>query len=135
MPAFTYQLGEWTRQILALREAILASPRRYAGLEQDLQRLVPPDFLARTPYLRLPHLHRYLRAVQIRADRAALNAAKDVEKARQLAPFANWRERVPAARHEEFRWMLEEFRVSLFAQELGTPQPVSALRLKKLEEG
>jgi ATP-dependent helicase HrpA len=134
LPALSYQLGEWTRQILALREAIVSAPRRYAGLEQDLQRLVPPDFLARTPYPRLPHLHRYLRAVQIRAERATLNTAKDVEKARQLAPFANWRERVPPARHEEFRWMLEEFRVSLFAQELGTPQPVSAQRLKKLEE-
>jgi ATP-dependent helicase HrpA len=134
LPAFAYQLGEWTRQILALREAIRASPRRYAGMEQDLERLVPGDFLARTPYLRLPHLHRYLRAAQIRADRAALNPAKDAEKARQLAPFANWRERVPPARQVEFRWMLEEFRVSLFAQELGTPQPVSAQRLKKLEE-
>jgi ATP-dependent helicase HrpA len=135
LPAFAYQVGEWTRQILALRETIRESPRRYAGMEQDLERLVPSDFLARTPYLRLPHLHRYLRAVQVRADRAALNPAKDAEKARQLAPFANWRERVPPARQEEFRWMLEEFRVSLFAQELGTPQPVSAQRLKKLEEG
>ena len=87
LPALTYQLGEWTRQILQLRQKILASPKRYSGLEQDLQRLVPPDFLARTPHAQLPHLHRYLRAVQIRAERAAVNPAKDVEKARQLTPF------------------------------------------------
>jgi ATP-dependent helicase HrpA len=135
LPALSYQLGEWTRQILALRGSILGSANRYATLDQDLNRLAPADFLARTPYARLPHLLRYLRAVQIRAERAGLNPAKDAEKAKQLAVFGNWRERVPVARQEEFRWMLEEFRVSLFAQELGTPQPVSAQRLKKLEEG
>ena len=132
LPALTYQLGETTRQILELRQAILTSPKRYVGLEQDLQRLVPGDFLARTPPAQLPHLHRYLRAIQLRAERAAISAAKDAEKARQLAPFAQWETRVPPAQREAFRWLLEEFRVSLFAQELGTAQPASAQRLKTL---
>jgi len=132
LPALTYQLGETTKQILALRQKILASAKRYAGLEHDLQRLVPADFLAHTPHAQLPHLHRYLRAIEIRAERAALSPAKDAEKAKQLAPFAQWETRVPAAQRAAFRWLLEEFRVSLFAQELGTAQPVSAQRLRAL---
>ncbi len=132
LPALTYQLGEWARQILALRQTVLAAPKPYPQMEHDLQRLVPPDFLARTPHAKLPHLHRYLRAIQIRAERAALNPGKDTEKAQQLAPFRDWEKHVPAAQREAFRWMLEEFRVSLFAQELGTAHPVSAQRLKTL---
>jgi len=132
LPALTYQLGELTRQILALRQTVLAMPKRYNGLEQDVQRVVPADFLARTPHAQLPHLLRYLRAIQIRGERATLNPAKDAEKARQLAAFSDWEKRVPAAQREAFRWLLEEFRVSLFAQELGTAQPASAQRLKAL---
>jgi ATP-dependent helicase HrpA len=132
LPALTYQLGEMTRQILALRQTVLAAPQRYVSLEHDVQRLVPVDFLARTPHAQLPHLLRYLRAIQIRGERASLNPAKDAEKARQLAPFSDWEKRVPSAQREAFRWLLEEFRVSLFAQELGTAQPVSAQRLKVL---
>ena len=111
---------------------MLAGPKRYAGLEQDVARLLPADFLARTPHARLTHLHRYLRAIQIRAERASLNPAKDAEKVQQLAPFRDWEKRVPVEKREPFRWLLEEFRVSLFAQELGTAQPVSAQRLKTL---
>ncbi|HEY5893485.1 MAG TPA: ATP-dependent RNA helicase HrpA [Chthoniobacterales bacterium] len=132
LPALAHRTGEWLKQILDLRRKILILPKRYAGLEQDLQRLVPADFLIRTSQDQLPHLVRYLRAIQIRAERAALSPAKDTEKARQLAPFADWETRVPAAQRESFRWMLEEFRVSVFAQELGTAQPVSAQRLKAL---
>ena len=132
LPALAHQLGEWTRQILDLRQKVLASPKRYTGIEQDVQRLVPGDFLARTPFTQLPHLHRYLRAIQIRAERAAVSPAKDTEKARQFTPFAQWEGRVPGPQREAFRWMLEEFRVSLFAQELGTAHPVSAMRLKQL---
>ena len=132
LPRLTYQLGEWTRQLLALRQAVLASAKRYVGMEQDVQRILPPDFLARTPYPQVAHLQRYLKAVQIRAERAALSPAKDAEKAKQISPFADWEKRVPAANRDAFRWMLEEFRVSLFAQELGTAQPASAQRLREL---
>jgi len=134
LPTLTYQLRETTRQLLDLRQKILASSKRYVGLDEDLQRLVPGDFLARTPHEQLPHLHRYLRAAQIRAERAAVNPAKDAEKAKQLAPFADWKTQVPAAQRETFRWLLEEFRVSLFAQELGTAQPVSPQRLRAIGE-
>ncbi|HSI11677.1 MAG TPA: ATP-dependent RNA helicase HrpA [Chthoniobacter sp.] len=132
LPGLTYQLGERIRQIFDLRQKLLATPKRYPGFDDDLRRLVPGDFLARTPHTQLPHLFRYLRAMQIRAERAEVSPAKDAEKAKQLLPFAKWEARVPEANHETFRWMLEEFRVSLFAQELGTAQPASPQRLKAL---
>ncbi len=132
MPALSFKLGEWTKQILALRQTVLESPRRYAGLEQDVERLVPADFLVRTPHRQLPHLFRYLRAFQVRAERAALDPGKDAVKAKPLASFLDWEKRVPAGQREAFRWLLEEFRVSLFAPELGTAQPVSVQRLRAL---
>jgi ATP-dependent helicase HrpA len=105
---------------------------RYPGLERDLERLVSPDFLVHTPFERLQHLPRYLKAIQVRAERAVLKPAKDAEKAVQLAVFDGWRTRVPTAGHARFRWLLEEFRVSLFAQELGTSESVSEAKLKAL---
>jgi ATP-dependent helicase HrpA len=132
LPGLAYQVGEWTRQLLQLRRTILNSPRRYASVEEDLRRLLPENFLQTTPFNRLPHVLRYLRAVQVRAERAALNPRKDAERSAQLAPYRDWESRVPQEKREAFRWLLEEFRVSLFAQELGTAQPVSAARLHAL---
>ena len=140
LPVMARRVSDLTRQIYALRDAIAASPKRYPGLENDLIRLVPPDFLTRTSHVRLPDLLRYLRAAQIRGERAAVSPlalTKDAEKARQLAPFVPGGEcagRVPEKNREAYRWLLEEFRVSLFAQELGTAQPVSAQRLWALAE-
>ena len=61
-----------------------------------------------------------------------MNPAKDAEKARLLGEFEGWEGRVPASSQAAFRWLLEEYRVSVFAQELGTAQPVSAPRLRAL---
>jgi ATP-dependent helicase HrpA len=105
-----------------------------------LSHLVPPRFLERVPYDRLPHLPRYLKALLIRAERAALNPVKDQERARQLAPYvtalrqlgAEGHRSAPARRElEAYRWMVEEYKVSLFAQELGTAVPVSPQRLDR----
>jgi ATP-dependent helicase HrpA len=106
----------------------------------ELLSLVPPRFLERIAFDRLVHLPRYLKALLTRIERAALNPVKDQERARQLAPFLSLRQKLEthpprsaAGRQEaeEFRWMVEEFRVSLFAQELGTAAPVSAKRLEQ----
>ena len=134
-PALISTLRAHVKTILDLRDKILASPKRYAGMDQDAARLVPPDFLARTPHERLPHLARYLKAVLIRAERAAIHQAKDAEKARLLAPFAHWQRTVPDGNSDSFRWLLEEYRVSIFAQELGTAVPVSVKRLEALLSG
>ena len=137
LPLLARKVGEFTTQILDLRRTILASGKRYPGMEDDLQRLVSPDFLARTPHPQLAHLPRYLRAVQIRAERASVSPqaqTKDAEKARPLMPFLErkFQASIAAENQEAFRWLLEEFRVSLFAQELGTAQPVSVQRLNAL---
>jgi ATP-dependent helicase HrpA len=138
LPALTRRVIELTAEVITLRQGILASPKRYPSMDADIQRLAPQDFLARTPHEQLRHVPRYLKAIQIRADRASISPqaqAKDAEKARPLAAVADWQKQVPPANREAFRWMLEEFRVSLFAQELGTAYPASAQRLQALLEG
>jgi ATP-dependent helicase HrpA len=134
LPGLVYQLVEWTRQALAQREELQSFPKRYKGMEVDLERLVPANVPEHTPFAQMKHLARYLNAIRIRAERAALKPAKDAEKAAQLAQFEGWSARVVPGRRESFRWLLEEFRVSLFAQELGTAETVSAQRLKALME-
>ncbi len=132
MPLFLRTVRETVERIFALRDALRTTPRRYPGLEEDLARLLPPDFPAHTPPARLGHLPRYLRAMQLRGERAAASSARDAEKARLLLPFSGWEKEVPPERQEAFRWLLEEYRVSLFAQELGTAEPVSPQRLRAL---
>jgi ATP-dependent helicase HrpA len=107
-------------------------------IAQQLQRLVPKRFLLQTPYAQLQHLPRYLKAVQLRLDKLRADPARDAAKLAELRPQDQrfWRlvaERkgVQDARLHELRWLLEELRVSFFAQELRTPQPVSVKRLEK----
>jgi ATP-dependent helicase HrpA len=115
-----------------------AAIRAANPLAAELAGLVSSRFLDRIAYDRLTHLPRYLKALLIRAERAALNPAKDRERLRQLAPYQDALKelqaqpaRSPAAQRqiEAFRWMVEEFKVSLFAQEVGTAVPVSPKRL------
>ena len=135
LPSLAGRVRELTKTINGLIAQLRSTERRYGALEEDLARLVPPDFLAWTPHNRLEHLPRYLKAMLQRGERAWLSPAKDAERARLLVPFRDWKSQVPEANYEAFRWMLEEFRVSVFAQELGTAQPVSAKRLEALLHG
>ena len=105
---------------------------------EELEALLPRDFLETIPFIQLAHLPRYLKALATRMERARLNPVKDRERVQQLAPYlaalkqfeANAPNTTEARqRVEEFRWMVEEFKVSLFAQELGTAVPVSPKRL------
>ncbi|MEN9419327.1 MAG: ATP-dependent helicase HrpA, partial [Pseudomonadota bacterium] len=84
-------------------------------------------------------LPRYLKAVTLRLDKWRSDPARDAARVSELRPLEQrWLRRVaelkgaPDTRLDEYRWMLEELRVSLFAQELRTPQPVSAKRLDKV---
>lgn len=117
-------------------------PSAYPELEADLARLMPPDFLRHMPYEQVLHLGRFLKAIRIRAERARIDPLKDRQKAEQVQPFcdavAELMDSEPTGEKreavEELRWMVEEFRVSVFAQELGTAQKVSPKRLcDKLE--
>ncbi|MDQ3027381.1 MAG: ATP-dependent RNA helicase HrpA [Pseudomonadota bacterium] len=104
------------------------------------ERLVDPGFLARTPWERLEHLPRYLKGYALRLEKYRANAERDQKHAVTLQTlWQNYEARAKAdadagrrdPRLGEFRWLIEELRVSLFAQELRTPLPVSAKRLQK----
>ena len=120
-----------------------AAVRAANPLAGELAGLVSSRFLEHIAYDRLTHLPRYLKGLLIRAERAALNPAKDQERLRRLAPYQEALKELrgqpegSAERErqiEAFRWMIEEFRISLFAQELGTAVPVSPKRLEQLME-
>ncbi len=107
-------------------------------VQQQVLRLMSKRFLTETPYAQLQHLPRYLKAIQLRLDKLRTDPARDATRRTELKPLEQryWRlvaERkgVMDERSREYRWLLEELRVSLFAQELRTPQPVSVKRLEK----
>jgi ATP-dependent helicase HrpA len=121
-----------------------AWPAAAEDVKQQCARLLQPGFLARTPWARLQHLPRYLKAAALRLDKLRTDPSRDVQRAAELAPLEQSYRRELAARAkmggaasaaaelEQFGWLLEELRVSLFAQELKTPVPVSPKRMAKL---
>jgi ATP-dependent helicase HrpA len=107
-------------------------------VQQQLARLVPRRFLLVHDWTALQHLPRYLKAVTLRLDKLRADPARDAARLAELRPLEQRYLRRLAelkgaqhARLDEYRWLLEELRVSLFAQELRTPQPVSVKRLDK----
>lgn len=115
------------------------APEATADAQQQLQKLVPKNFIAIAPWAQLGHYARYLKAITARLDKYRADPARDAAKLKELQPLEQryWRllaERKGQvdARMQEYRWMLEELRVSFFAQELRTPYPVSSKRLDKV---
>jgi ATP-dependent helicase HrpA len=111
----------------------------YDDLEEQLAELLAPGFVRATERARLAHLPRYLRAMKLRAERLRQDPVRD--QARMLAVQLYWRDylklrasRGNAAALDELRWLIEELRVSTFAQELRTAEKVSPKRLAKLVE-
>jgi len=107
----------------------------------QLQRLLPKRFVASTAWAQLAHLPRYLKAIVLRLDKWRADPARDAQKLAELRPLEQRYLRRLAelkgaddARLAEYRWLLEELRVSFYAQELRTPQPVSVKRLDKVWE-
>jgi ATP-dependent helicase HrpA len=121
-----------------------AWPQAAEDVKQQCAQLLRPGFLARTPWERLQHFPRYLKAAALRLDKLRAEPARDAQRAAELAPLEQaWRRAqsgqaklggggAASAELEQFGWLLQELRVSLFAQELRTPVPVSAKRLAKL---
>jgi len=131
-----WRLLDQLEAILKLRNELQLHKSPYPQMSADLSRLVPPDFLLATSFSRLTHLPRYLRAMDARAKKARENPGRDEDRARIVAGFErrlNELKRTSAETGtvEELRWMLEEFRVSVFAQELGTAVPISEKRLER----
>ena len=116
-------------------------PQAAEDVAASVARLLRPHFVSRTPWPRLQHFPRYLKAAIQRLDKLPTDPARDARLMAEFAPlYAAW-QREYAAREkaaaltpeiEQFRWLLEELRVSLFAQSLKTPVPVSVKRLAKL---
>ena len=113
-------------------------------VRRHLAALMPADFISRTPHHRLAHYPRYLRGIETRLEKLT-NAGrlKDRRHAEEMnvlwGEYAGRRADHEArgihdAALEEYRWLLEEMRISLFAQELGTAVPVSHKRLARLWE-
>jgi ATP-dependent helicase HrpA len=114
-------------------------PQAAADVAQQIGALLPRDFVSSTDPARLPHVTRYLKAASARLDKLRADPARDAQKLAEIAPMLQNFSRAQAAlkgrrdpRLDEFRWLLEELRVSLFAQELRTPVPVSVKRLEKV---
>ncbi|HEX4781290.1 MAG TPA: ATP-dependent RNA helicase HrpA, partial [Usitatibacter sp.] len=133
-------IGEASQQVIQA-VAQSASLGRVAQEAKGMrERLVYPGFLARTPWERLEHIPRYLKGYALRLQKYRGNPERDQKQAANVAAlWNNYEARAKADRDagridpklEEFRWLIEELRVSLFAQELRTPFPVSAKRLQK----
>jgi ATP-dependent helicase HrpA len=150
VPGVATALEDLLCRILTLRASLQQRLQRgFKGLgelqlkedvEAQLAHLFPADFLAITPWLQLQQFPRYLQAIEARLDKYSMQGAKDAEWTRLLSRL--WKQyaerKAYSERHEqvdaaldEYRWLLEELRVSLFAQALGTRVPVSEKRLQK----
>jgi ATP-dependent helicase HrpA len=130
--------------VLAAARRANSSNTEVLGMLEEIQRemgeLVPPDFLSLYDTARVESLPRYLKAMQIRAERGSHDVVKDARKKAQVKKYVDalraQRQQLPPEASvekqtalQEFRWMIEEFKVSLFAQEIKTLQRVSTKRL------
>ncbi|MGZ8289141.1 MAG: ATP-dependent RNA helicase HrpA [Telluria sp.] len=114
-----------------------------ADIQGQLQGMVHKRFVADTEYAQLSHFPRYLKAINVRLEKLRGDPARDARLMAEWNQSASHflraaKDRLSGKNTDpkmvEFRWMLEELRVSLFAQELRTPMPVSGKRLQKVWE-
>ncbi|MES2934091.1 MAG: ATP-dependent RNA helicase HrpA [Pseudomonadota bacterium] len=114
-----------------------------ADMQNQLNGLVGKRFLVETDYAQLAHFPRYLKAMNVRLEKLRADPARDAKLLAEwnlaAAPYLRTAKDRQGAKHidpkmTEFRWMLEELRVSLYAQELRTPMPISVKRLQKVWE-
>jgi ATP-dependent helicase HrpA len=131
-------------QPLTQKLASLPAPmaRIKAEVEMQLSKLLPKRFFSQTPWDSLQHLPRYMKCLKLRLDKYPASIERDTRSAQSVQQvWQRWEEKVIALKKagqevspelDNYRWLIEELRVSLFAQELKTPFPVSAKRLDKL---
>lgn len=111
-------------------------------LRQRLQTLLAAGFATRTPWAQWPRLPIYLKAMTLRLEKYSGNPARDAAREADIQELEQmWQEKTDSLIKQgqpvsddlaAFKWMIEELRVSLFAQELKTPYPVSVKRLLKV---
>lgn len=113
-------------------------------MRQRLQTLLAPGFASHTPWAQWPRLPIYLKAMTLRLEKYSGNPSRDAAREADIQELEQmWQEKTDGLVKQgqpvsddlaAFRWMIEELRVSLFAQELKTPYPVSVKRLVKVWE-
>ena len=111
----------------------------YNDMVAQIERLTPKRFVLNTTYAQLVHYPRYFKAIALRVDKLKNDSARDAQLMRDMLPLVqHWQRAVNERGGQmddglaQFRWLLEELRVGLFAQELRTPMPVSVKRLHKV---
>ena len=136
-------LTEW-QAVTKKLPAFKAQAAVVADIEAQLKRLIGKQFVVATPFERLQHFPRYLKAIGVRLDKLKAAPARDAQSMADYAKlWTNYERRALQLAKmgavdpqvEQFRWLMEELRVGLFAQELRTPVPVSVKRLEKQWEG
>ena len=128
-----------------MASAKAASPAAYADIQNQMQGLIFPKFVADIPYGQLVHLPRYLKAIAMRIDKLRSNPSRDAQCQKDWESVARpWQKLLQGSKGsasyamtedqtlQDFRWQLEELRVALYAQELKTPSPMSLKRLEKV---
>jgi ATP-dependent helicase HrpA len=130
-------LGEYAAALRKIRDT-KGNAAAQADAAAQVQRLISSRFLGETSWTALQHLPRYLKAIVLRLDKLRADPARDAARMAEIKPLEQRFQRLVAERRgepdaglDDFRWLLEELRVSLFAQELKTPQPVSVKRLER----
>ncbi len=133
-------LDEHRRISQQLKKPALSMLDTVTDIQSQLTHLLPENFISQTELQWLEHYPRYLAAINQRLDKAKNNPVRERQLRLQIAPFwqaylqretLHKKNHIQSAQLQQFRWMLEEFRVSLFAQALKTQFPVSEKRLKK----
>jgi ATP-dependent helicase HrpA len=150
LPAVTEALTRQAQLIANEYQVLLAQLQKMTPVtqkikrdcEQQLQGLLYHGFFSRTPWEQLPHLPRYLKAIKLRIDKYPTSIERDGRHTQALVQLEQrWQQKIEQLRKahlpvtiqlQDFAWQLQELRVSLFAQELRTPYPVSIKRLEKL---
>jgi len=132
-------------RILEIEQKRIAAPvvgQFLQTLKDELARLVPHNFVMLYDRERLCHLVRYLKTISIRVQRGITDLEKDRARQALVAPFIEHLDRMLGSMDatasiekrvavEAFFWTIQEYKVSVFAQEVGTDGPVSAKRLKQ----
>lgn len=126
-------LGAYAELLPALEAPLMGfATANFEDIRAQLGTLLFPGFARDYGLERLRQLPRYLEAMRLRALRLLKDPARDQTRMLLVRPFADALAAMPVgARRERLRWLLEELRVSLFAQELGTAEPVSEKRLAR----
>ncbi|KAF3997895.1 ATP-dependent RNA helicase HrpA [Glaciimonas immobilis] len=123
-------------------QGVKAHTAAVTDIQGQIAGLVNKRFIAENDYANLMHFPRYLKAISVRLEKLRAEPSRDVRSLAEWTLVATPWQRAQKDRQTkggdpkmlEFRWLLEELRVSLFAQELKTPMPVSVKRLQKVWE-